>query len=291
VGSVLGYVVGRPPAATTSHYEVAQVMADMCQQNATCQMADTLELVQAFVAYARDPANAAALARTEALLADPMLESFLRDDAEGNPYVGEEGMVAIVDLLLPAVLGLEDPSELRKAAQPLLEELPPQLREQVEPALGDMEVLLSPTREPNVLRPLKRVVHCYQVQDGERHLVRMLYQLMLVADVPELRPAHLARVLRGLRETDARGSLLFLADRLVGALRQDERALDAAARVCRTLLSTEVAPGQTHSSAQLALPAVADLFAAGIAGEALCAADTLVYGCSGGAQPACAQSR
>ena len=70
----------------------------------------------------------------------------------------------------------------------------------------------------------------------------------------------------------------------------DEQAVDSAASVCRTLFSTKVEAGQAKSNAELALPVVGDLFAAGIGNELLCAIDTLVWGCSGGTQPACPEN-
>ena len=65
------------------------------------------------------------------------------------------------------------------------------------------------------------------------------------------------------------------------------QAIDSAAKVCRTLLSTRPPAGQAQSNAQLALLVIADFFAAGIVVEGICAIDTLIFGCTGGPQPAC----
>jgi hypothetical protein len=85
---------------------------------------------------------------------------------------------------------------------------------------------------------------------------------------------------KALRESDPRGSVPELLALWVDALGTDRESVDAIAFVCRTVFS----------GAQDALPAVADIFEQGIIRESLCAADTLVYGCSGGDQPACASN-
>ena len=91
-----------------------------------------------------------------------------------------------------------------------------------------------------------------------------------------------------------RGALIHLLGTIATAIRNDEQAIDSSAKVCRTLLSTDantrLADGgiQAQSNAQLALPVVGDLLAAGIVSEGICAIDTLIYGCAGGPQPACA---
>ena len=52
-------------------------------------------------------------------------------------------------------------------------------------------------------------------------------------------------------------------------------------------LREEMQDSFTQSNAEQALPSVANLFEQGVVGEAICAIDTLVYGCAGGSQPAC----
>ena len=287
--AVLGYILGAPPAAAP-HLEVAQVMAGMCQQSVTCQMRDSVDLGLGLVAFLREQDAHARLLRVEHVLANPQLETFFERDASGNPYVGEDGMVAMVELLLPAVRGMEDPAQLRETIQPMLAQMPEALRAEVEAGLGDLEALLSPTREPNVLRPLQRVLTCYAAQDEDRALVRMLYQLLFVVDAPELRPASLASLLRLAREVDSRGTLVTLIQPVLEALREDEGALDAAAVVCRALTDTRTPASGGRSPAELALPDLQRLFADGLAAEAVCLADSLIHGCSGGARPACAGS-
>ena len=69
--------------------------------------------------------------------------------------------------------------------------------------------------------------------------------------------------------------------RILASIEQESfgLAMDAAGNVYLT--------GETQSNAQLALPVIADLAQIGVANEAICAVDTLIYGCSGGHQPAC----
>ena len=115
----------------------------------------------------------------------------------------------------------------------------------------------------------------------------------------DYRKPQLARIQRAidsgeLKHTDPNRVLNYLLGTVANAIRADEQAIDSSAKVCRTLLSTDVntrlADGgvQAQSNAQLALPVVGDLLAAGIVSEGICAIDTLIYGCAGGAQPACA---
>ena len=73
----------------------------------------------------------------------------------------------------------------------------------------------------------------------------------------------------------------------IPAVRSDELAIDSAANVCRTIFSTAKPLGAAQSNAQLALPVVADLVKAGVVNEAICAIDTLLFGCAGGVQAAC----
>ena len=78
--------------------------------------------------------------------------------------------------------------------------------------------------------------------------------------------------------------MVYLIGTLAAAVRDDEQAIDSAASVCRTMLSTAPVPGQTRGNAELILPGIGGH---GIFGEVICAADTLLFGCTGGKQPAC----
>src|SRR5690606_24572458 len=145
------------------------------------------------------------------------------------------------------------------------------LRPEAQALVADLKKVLDPKLEPNILGPLKAVVVCARSSDPERDLVRMFYRLGLEADLPQFGLTEIVDALVGLRETDDRGTLLHLANTLARAVRSDEQAVTSAAKVCETMFSTRVPPGQSHSPAELALPVVADLFRDGVASEAVCA--------------------
>lgn len=288
LGAVFDYILGKPPSILDdrTHYEVAQVIADMCKQSGSCQMRDTLDLVIAYAAFLETDDGRAMINRLDALVKNPALEPFLKDD--GEQYGGESGIVALAEVLMTIVLGMDDPADLD--ALPL-DALPEAIRGDLKAALDDLKKVLDPAREPNVLRPFKKVLNCLKSQDGQRELIRMVYRLGLESDVPEFGLTSIMGAVKGLRDTDERGALIHLVRLLAEAVRSDEQAIDSAAKVCATLFSTVIPPGQTQSPAEQALPVIADLFRDGVAGEAMCAMDTLLYGCAGGAQPACAAAR
>ena len=283
---VLNYVVGRdrkdPSRVVASHYEVAGVLSSMCQQSAVCRMEDTLDLLSAFVAWLKTPEGAASLGRLQALLDNPALSPFLT--GEGTTYGGENGVVALVDVILPVVRGMETPADLD--ALPL-DALPEGLKPDAQAGVADLKLLLDPARTPNVLRPLKKVLTCYTAQDAPRDVVRMVYRLALEEKLPEFGFTRLLAAVNGLRTVDGRGTLLGLAETLLAAIRADEQAVDAAAAVCHALFRAVPDPGQAKSNAALALPAVRELFTDGILTESLCALDAFVYGCAGGGAPGC----
>ncbi len=286
VGGLLDYILGKTHSSATPHYEVATVLSHLCQQSAVCQLDDGLDLVIGLTAFAQTSDGSAALGRIGTLLGNPALVPYYTND--GQRYGGETGVIALVRFFLQIVTEMEDTSALDKLP---MDQLPPELSGDAKLAIADLKKLLDPARKPNVFRPLKRTLGCYQLQDADLAMVRMMYRLGLVAKLPAFSLTRLVEALDGLRATDKRGSLLFLVRTLAEAVRSDEQAVDSAAQVCRTLFSTEVPAGQSLSNAQLALPVVDDLFSQGIAQEAVCAMDTLVYGCSGGEQPACGPSR
>lgn len=281
IGAVLDYIVGRPPSSSTPHYEVAGVLAGMCQQNRACQLTDTLDLVIALVAFLETPDGAGALDRAIAMVRDPAVAPYFNND--GKQFGDEAGIVGLVEVLLTMVKGMEDPAVLDDLP---LDALPEDLHPAVRGALADLKLLLDPNRVPNVLAPMKKVVTCYTTQDPRSEAVRMVYRLGFTQDLPEFGIYSLVDTLDGVRKQDPRGSLLFVARKLLEDLRKDELAADAAAQVCATLLSNDSSGGGI-SNAELVLPGLATAFDAQVMPELLCAVDTLVYGCSGGEQPAC----
>ncbi len=286
--SIFDYVIGRPPSSPegTPHFEVAGVLSAMCTQNANCQMSDTLDLVIGFTAFLETPDGTEMIHRLDALVKNPELEPFLSDD--GQQFGGENGIVALADILQITVQGMQDPVELDSLP---LDKMPDGIRPGIEALVGDLKKMLDPNRAPNILRPMKKVLNCLDKSDGGRELMRMVYRLGFEADVPAFGLTTIMGAVRGLRDTDERGTLIHLVNTLALAVRADEQAIDSAARVCQTLFSTKREPGETRHNAEQALPVIADLFRDGFAGEAICAVDTLVYGCAGGSQPACSAAR
>lgn len=283
--ALLDYVIGNPPSASEPHWEVATVISRMCRQNARCQMNDTLDLVIAFSAYLETPEGRASLDRIDALLNNPALQPFLNDD--GAQYGGENGIVALINLVITTTEAMDDPSDLDSLP---LDQLPQELQPDVKAIVADLKSMLAPTREPNILRPLKKALVCYDDADNpdKRELLRMIYRLGFEANLPEFGLTHLMGTVKGLRDVDQRGTLIHLVGTLAQAVRQDETAVDAAANVCSTLFSTQPNAQDPKPPAELALPVIADLYRDGVTGEAICAVDSLLYSCHAGeAQPAC----
>jgi hypothetical protein len=73
---------------------------------------------------------------------------------------------------------------------------------------------------------------------------------------------------------------------LIVAIRNDDVGLSAAVKVCSIAL-TATPDSSGLSNAQRVVPVATDLFQKGAVAEILCVADTLLYGCAGGRQPAC----
>jgi hypothetical protein len=111
----------------------------------------------------------------------------------------------------------------------------------------------------------------------------MVYRLAIEEQCPEFGLTRLTSAVKGLQDVDQRGSIIYLLNVIARAVRTDELAIDSAANVCRTVFSNSGNP----SNARLALPVAADLVKSGVINEGICAADTLLFGCAGGQQPAC----
>ncbi len=269
ISAVFNYILGAAPSSSVPHYEVSTVVQRMCAQNAVCQISDTLDLVIAFTAFAESPDGRAVLDNTRTLLHNPALQPFLTNKSE--QYGGETGVIALVRLVLQTVQAMDDPSDLD--ALPI-SALPPALRQDAQRSLADLKILLDPRREPNVLRPLKKVTGCLNSSDPNLDAVRMFYRLWFDAKLPEFSFVNTIDAVVGLRDNDARGSLVHLTRTLAEVVRKDESAVDSAAKVCQVLFA--------KPNAQRAFPVIASLFGKGVVGEFICAADTLVYGCAGG---------
>lgn len=259
----------------TPHYEVVNVVTRLCAQDADCQLSNGLDLAIALAQYAETADGRLAFQHLADLGTKGSVTSFL------NPAsLTEDGMVAIARALITAILGA-DATALDNLP------LPADVMTDLKPVLDDLKKILDPSHRPDIITPLKRSLNCINKKDTNYDLVRMVYRLALRDQCPEFGLTRLSTLLTDLQQVDQRGAFIHLVGTLAQAVRNDEQAIDSAAKVCRTLLSTRRDTNQAQSNAEMVLPVIADLFACGIVNEAICAVDTLVYGCAGGSQPAC----
>lgn len=278
--TVLNYVTGegldcrsRPRVA---HYEVAGLVSSMCAQNLNCQLTDGLDLVIALTAYLNTPDGRVLGDHVHALGTMTSVTGLL------NPQsLTESDTVTIARSLLVALQGADGPG-LRNAFDAL--PLPANVKTDLGPLVDDLVKLLG---HPEIVTPLKASLNCLTTTDKNFDLVRMLYRLAIEEECAAFSLTELTNALQGVIAVDERGSLIYIVNVLAKSIRTDELAIDSAADVCRTLFSTAKAPGEVRSNAELALPVAADLVQAGIINEGFCAIDTLLFGCAGGAQPAC----
>lgn len=259
-----------------AHYEVAALVSSFCTQTQDCQLVDGLDAVIAFSAYLRTPDGRALVDHVNELVAKPSLRSLL------NPAsLTEDDLVAIARGLLPALQN-PDAQALENAFNTPL--LPEDVRMDLRPVVDDLKKIIV---RDDLMRPVKRSLNCYVVKDRNLDLIRLVYRLGIEEACEPFGLTRLAAAVQGLQNDDQRGSLVYLAGTLAAAVKADELAIDAAAQVCRDVFTTARAPGQVRSNAELALPVAADLVASGVVNEAICAIDTLLFGCAGGQQPAC----
>jgi hypothetical protein len=278
--AIVNYIIGKGKDGKP-HYEVAQVLSAQCSQDVDCQLSTGLDLVIALTNYLETVEGKKLVADLEKLTAagdgGPSILDLLNPNA-----LAENDAVGLSKVLLGAVQSAT-PADLDALLNnPLLSPYKVSLG----PIIEDLKVMLDPNRP--LIAPMRKVLNCVTKKDPNSEIVRMLYRLALGPNkLPEFGFTKLVEVVNGVKVVDERGALIHIIGTIAGAVRQDEQAIDSAAKVCRTLLSTKPAAGQTQSNAQLALPVIADLFAAGIVAESICAIDTLVFGCTGGPQPAC----
>lgn len=285
ISGILNYIIGKEPSSSVPHYELARVIHGMCGQNATCQVSDTLDMVVALLAFAETQEGADALTHLSKLIQNPALQPFLTDD--GEQYGGEAGFVALLKILFTTIQSMESPDELDVFP---VDQLPVGLRADVKKGLDYIKAMLDTNRTPNVLAPTKKVLYCHQTQDANMDLLRMFYRLALDRKLDAFGLRELAQTLDTLRQADSRGSLLFLVRQIVEGLAQDEGAVDGAAQLCRTFMSTTPGARGAPSNAERVLPVVSELFSGGLANELICAFDVLIFGCTGGPSPACSRA-
>ncbi|MDX2013059.1 MAG: hypothetical protein SFW67_22890 [Myxococcaceae bacterium] len=269
---ILDYVTGTGTSRDrVPHYEVAAAFSNLCSNSMVCQLSNGLDLIIEFTAYANTPDGRRLVQNLNTLGTKQTLTAFL---APQN--LSEDGFIAIARALIPAIKGA-DPTALENAFNQLTI-LPADLRADLRPLIEDLKVLL---RNERLRGSISRALTCIETGDRNYDIVRMLYRLAIRDMRPEFGITRLSQIFKQLQDVDQRGSLIFLANTLAQAVRNDEDAINAAASTCKTLLAT------SPNNAQQALPVVADLVRNGLVQEALCAVDTLLFGCSGGAQPAC----
>ncbi|MBE2251321.1 MAG: hypothetical protein IAE78_17400 [Myxococcus sp.] len=274
---IIDYMTGTGTSVDKApHYEVAAAFSNLCSNTDQCRMSNGLDLIIAFTDYANTVPGRKLVQDLNTLGTKPSLTAFL---APQN--LTEDGFVAISRALIPAIQGA-DPQALQNAFDQL--PLSAELKADLGPIVEDLKVILQ---TPTLIEPTRKALNCLTVSDRNSDVVRMLYRLAIRDMRPEFGVTRLSQVFRQLQDVDQRGSLIFLANTLAKAVRSDETAITAAASTCKTLLSTSVPAGQAQSNAQLAMPVVADLLRRGLVQESICAIDTLLFGCSGGAQPAC----
>lgn len=269
---ILDYITGTGTSRDrVPHYEIAAAFSNLCSNTMVCQLSNGLDLIIEFTAYANTPDGRRLVTNLNTLGTKQTLTAFL---APQN--LNEDGFVAIARALIPAIKGA-DPAALENAFNQLTI-LPADLRNDLRPTIEDLKRLLQNER---LKMSISRALTCIENSDRNYDLVRMLYRLAIRDMRPEFGITRLSQIFKQLQDVDQRGSLIFLANTLAQAVRNDEDAINAAASTCKTLLAT------SPNNAQQALPVVAELVRNGLVQEALCASDTLLFGCSGGAQPAC----
>jgi hypothetical protein len=269
---ILDYITGTGSSRDrVPHYEIAAAFSNLCSNTMVCQLSNGLDLIIEFTAYANTPDGRRLVTNLNTLGTKQTLTAFL---APQN--LNEDGFVAIARALIPAIKGA-DPAALENAFNQLTI-LPADLRNDLRPTIEDLKRLLQNER---LKMSISRALTCIENSDRNYDLVRMLYRLAIRDMRPEFGITRLSQIFKQLQDVDQRGSLIFLANTLAQAVRNDEDAINAAASTCKTLLAT------SPNNAQQALPVVAELVRNGLVQEALCASDTLLFGCSGGAQPAC----
>ena len=264
---------GRP---RVPHYEVAGTVADFCKQTLNCQLTDGLDMAIAFTDYVNTADGKLMVQHLNELAAKPSVTGLL------NPQsLTESDMVVIARSLITAIHGA-NAADLRNAFDTL--PLPDQVKMDLQPVVSDLEKVLN---HPEIMTPLKRSLNCLTMEDANLDTVRMIYRLGIEEQCSEFGLTRLTGVLQGLQDVDKRGSIIFIVGTMARAVRSDELAIDSAANVCRTILTTAKGPGVVQSNAELALPVVGELVRNGVVNEGICAIDTLIFGCAGGVQPAC----
>ncbi len=261
---------GKP--RTVNHYEVSGLFSRMCSQDANCQLGNGLDLVDGLTAYVQTTPGKKLVADLNVLATKQSLIDQLKPS-----NLSEDQAVALVKGLIP-VIQSADSASLKSTFANL--PLSASLKMDLQPIIDDLVDVLN---HPEIIDPTHSALNCLIVKDTKYDIARMVYRLAVAEQCPEFGLTRLTNTLQGLETVDSRGSLVYVANVLSTSIRADDTAVDSAALVCKTLFSNTGNP----SNAQLVLPVVTDLVEHHVLNEAVCAADTLLFGCSGGPQPAC----
>lgn len=274
ISGVLRYVLGGSRPGARPHLEVASVLSSMTRQSEVCSLSEGLTLVATLAEYLESSEGRPMLERLVALVENPTVRALLSDD--GQRVGGEDGFVALARFLSHAVIHLQSGEDLARLP---LDELPPQTLELVRPLLRELSTLIAGEGGAERQRALRSVLVCHATHDRDDALARMFFHLVFVEKRAEFGLTRLVRLAHDLRAMDEQGAFAHVTARLARSLVQDEVVVRAAAHVLGTLLSAE--------NAEVALPALLEVFDQRLVAELLCALDTLVFGCAGGPQPAC----
>ncbi len=271
--AVIDYIVGRGSDGKP-HYEVAAVFSGLCTQDANCQLSNGLDLLIGFSAYLQLQDGKQLVTDLFTLAEKPSFQALL----DPTSSLTEDGFVALFKALRPAIQAA-DPAAIDNAINNL--PFSQQTKDDLRPVIEDVKKVVA---TPSLIVPTRRALTCIAAKDTNDDLTRMIYRLAIRDKLALLGVTKLVETLKNLQDVDQRGALVYLVGTLASAVRNDEQAIDSAASVCRTLLSTSPGPGQTRGNAELVLPTIQGT---GIFAELICAVDTLLFGCTGGRQPAC----
>lgn len=260
----------------TAHYEIAAIFSNLCTQDANCQLSNGLDLAIGISVYVQQPDGKKLVDDLYNLAAKSSVLDLL-----DPTKLTEDDAVAIVKGLVPAFQSA-DSAGLEAAFSSL--PLPDQVKTDLRPVIDDLKKLLD---TPSVIVPVRRALNCITGKDKNYDVVRMLYRVAIGEQCADFGLTKLTKALQDIQTVDQRRSVAFVVQQLATSVRRDENAIDSAAAVCKTLFSTAKGLNQPRSNAELVLPEATNLVEGGVINEAICAADTLLFGCTGGAQPAC----
>jgi hypothetical protein len=263
---------GKPRKLSEAHYEVSNLFSRMCAQDANCKLGNGLDLIDGLTAYVQTTPGKKLVADLNVLAKKQSLLDQLKPS-----NLSEDQAVALVKGLIP-VIQSADSASLKSTFNNL--PLSASLKMDLQPIIDDLVDVLN---HPEITTPTHNALNCLIVKDTNYDLARMVYRLAVAEQCPEFGLTKLTDTLQGLETVDSRGSLVYVANVLSSSIRADDTAVDSAALVCKTLFSNTGNP----SNAQLVLPVITDLVEHHVINEAICAGDTLIFGCAGGNQPAC----